>query len=95
MIGPYAPKWWGSFDEIARPEWAGEGRWQSEFGELTVEVESRPDQLTALTLSVWSRDGDELDNERGGQLLVRAAELPEFAARLRELTGRADRKSRA
>jgi hypothetical protein len=28
-----------------------------------------------LTFSRWWKDGDELDNERTGQLLVRAAEL--------------------
>ena len=90
MIGPYVSEMVRFFDDIARPGWTGAATWRSEFAELTVEAQSKADQLVMLTFCVWWKDGDELDNERGGQLLVRAAALPEFVGRLRELTGRTD-----
>jgi hypothetical protein len=87
MIDAYLSDMVGFFEEIARPGWSGSARWQSEFSEVTVEAKHAPDDLVRLSVSVWWKDGDELDNERRGELLIRAAEVSNFAAGLRELTG--------
>jgi hypothetical protein len=77
----------GFFDEIAAPDWTGQSRWQSEFAELTVEARHVQDDLVALDIRFWWSRGDELDNEREGQLIVRRDAQPDFAHRLRALTG--------
>jgi hypothetical protein len=46
-----------------------------------------PDPRPRITFSLWWSQGDPLDNEREGELQVRADELPVFAAQMRELTG--------
>jgi Family of unknown function (DUF6228) len=89
MIGPFVSGMVGFFDEVAREQhgWSGVKRWRSEFSEMTLEARNLGNGLIALTFSLWWSLGDPLDNEREGELHVRADELPAFAARLRELTG--------
>lgn len=87
MIDVYVTDMVAFFDEIAAPDWTGPSRWQSAFAELTVEARSERDDLVALDIRLWWSRGDELDNEREGQLIVRRDALPQFARRLRELTG--------
>lgn len=77
----------GFFDEIAAQDRTGPSRWQSEFGELTLEAEGGRDDHVVLDIRLWWSRGDELDDEREGQLIVRRDALPQFAHRLRELTG--------
>ncbi len=93
MIDVYLSDMVGFFDEIAAPDWTGPSRWQSEFAELTIEARGERDDVLALDIRLWWSRGDELDNEREGQLIVRRDALPQFAHRLRELTG-AKRNSR-
>jgi hypothetical protein len=87
MIDVFVSDTVGFFDEIAASDWTGQSRWQSEFAELTIEARDVQDDLVALDIRFWWSRGDELDNEREGQLIVRRDALPDFAHRLRELTG--------
>ena len=87
MIDVYLSHMVGFFDEIAAPDWTGPSRWESEFGELAIEARGERDDLVALDIRLWWSRGDELDNEREGQLIVRRDALPQFAHRLRALTG--------
>jgi hypothetical protein len=87
MIDVYLSDMVGFFDEIATPDWTGPSRWQSEFAELTIEAGGGQDDLVALDIRLWWSRGDELDNEREGLLIVRRDALPQFAHRLRQLTG--------
>ena len=88
MIDVYLSEMLGFFDEIAAPDWTGPSQWQSEFAELTIDAQDGQDALVALDVRLWWSRGDELDNERYGQLIVRRDVLPQFAHELRELTGR-------
>jgi hypothetical protein len=88
MIDVYRSEIVEFFDEIAVPGWTGTSRWQSEFAELTIEAQSGQDALVALDVRLWWSRGDELDNEREGQLIVRRDALPQFARQLRKLTMR-------
>lgn len=85
MIEPYLADMVGFFEEIARPDWSGATRWQSEFQELAIEA-AAADGLVELAVSVWWSAADGLDNEREGALVVGRDEMAQFAARLRELT---------
>lgn len=85
MINPYLADMLAFFDEIAEPDWSGRTRWESEFQELAIEAGAGADDQVNLAFSMWWSRGDELDNEREGKLVVRRGELPQFAARLREL----------
>ena len=91
MIDVYLSEMVGFFDEIASPDWTGPSQWQSEFAELTIEAQDGQDALVALDVRLWWSRGDELDNEREGQLIVRRNALPQFACQLRELTARKGR----
>lgn len=85
MIDVYLAGMIGFFEEIARPDWCGTTRWRSEFQELSIEA-AKANGLVKLAFSIWWSRGDELDNEREGELVVSRDELPQFAARIRELT---------
>ncbi len=87
MIDVYLTDMVGFFEEIAEEEWTGRSRWQSEFAELTIEAQSGPEDHVTLDIRGWWSHGDELDNERTCQLIVRSDVLPAFGQRLRELTG--------
>jgi hypothetical protein len=87
MIDAWVSDMVGFLEEVAQPSWHGSARWESEFAELKLEAESRPGGLVRLAFSVWWSHRDSLDNERRGELLVRADQIPEFAARVRQLTG--------
>ncbi len=95
MIDVYLSEMVGFFDEIASPDWTGPSQWQSEFAELTIEAQDGQDALVALDVRLWWSRGDELDNEREGQLIVRRNALPQFARQLRELTARKGRTALA
>lgn len=85
MIEPFLADMIGFFDEIARPDWSGPTRWESEFQEVALSA-TGADGLAKLAFRIWWSRADELDNEREGELLVSREELPVFAEQLRELT---------
>jgi hypothetical protein len=87
MIEVYLIDMVGFFEEIAAASWTGRSRWQSEFAELTIDATSERDDHVRLDIRGWWSHGDELDNERTCQLIVRRDALPQFGQRLRELTG--------
>lgn len=87
MIDAYLSDTVGFFEQIGRPGWKGPSRWRSEFDELALNAERTDDQLVSLNFRLWWSRGDPLDNERKGQIFVRASDFPDFAASLRELTG--------
>jgi len=77
----------GFFDELARDAWTDVRPWRSEFGEVELQATNLGTGTVALDFSFWWARGGTLDNQRRGQLHVRADSLPEFAAQIRDLTG--------
>jgi uncharacterized protein DUF6228 len=89
MIDVYTSDMVGFFEEIARERrgWSGVKRWRSEFEELTLEATNPGHAVIELTFSLWWSRGDALDNERQGEVHIRADEVPAFVGQIRELTG--------
>ena len=88
MIDAYTSDMVGFFEEIARQRegWEGLKRWRSEFSEMTLRASNPGDGLVRITFELWWSKRDPLDNDREGELEVRADDLPRFATQVRELT---------
>jgi hypothetical protein len=90
MIDPYRQALVAFFDELARESkhgGVGASRWKSEFSELTLEARGAGDATVTLRFELWWSRDDALDNDREGELRVRAEELPSFAAQIRAIAG--------
>jgi hypothetical protein len=88
MIEVYAADMVGFFEEVAheRGSWSGVKSWRSEFDEVELRATNPGNGLVAFRFRLWWAGDDPLDNERAGELHVRADELPVVATRVRQLT---------